>query len=60
MGSAKSAGACSEEARLDELAQRGALRRATMQKEGWTWQVEGVGLPPGTAEGWIETLREER
>jgi prevent-host-death family protein len=48
------------EARLRALAAVGEVTRARLPKEGWTWKVEGVGLPKGTADALLHELRAER
>ena len=45
---------------LDELSQAGALTRASLDKRGWSWRCQGIGLEPGTAASLIDTLREDR
>ena len=45
---------------LDELATAGHITRASQPKERWTWRARGLGLPPGTALGLLDQLREER
>jgi antitoxin (DNA-binding transcriptional repressor) of toxin-antitoxin stability system len=42
---------------LDQLAEAGEITRASAPKVGWTWQVKGLGLAPGTATRILEELR---
>jgi antitoxin (DNA-binding transcriptional repressor) of toxin-antitoxin stability system len=44
---------------LSDLAAAGALTRAGAHSNGWTWEVEGVGLPEGTAERILADLRSD-
>ncbi|OGQ26817.1 MAG: hypothetical protein A2138_14410 [Deltaproteobacteria bacterium RBG_16_71_12] len=44
---------------LDELAEAGALTRAGLPKQGWTWRVNGLGLPEGTAAALLDELRDD-
>jgi hypothetical protein len=37
------------EQRLERLREQGELGRSPLPKTGWRWQVEGLGLPDGTA-----------
>lgn len=48
------------ETRLRALAEAGEVTRARLPKQGWTWKVEGLGLPAGTAETLLDELRGER
>ncbi|MGH7562888.1 MAG: type II toxin-antitoxin system Phd/YefM family antitoxin [Gemmatimonadota bacterium] len=45
---------------LDRMAEAGLLTRAARSKEGWTWQVPNLGLPPGTARKLLDEIREDR
>ena len=45
------------EAALDALAASGEVMRPRMAKPGWSWRVEGLGLPAGTA---LRVLQEGR
>ena len=42
---------------LSDLAAAGSLMRASTAKGKWTWKVEGMGLPDGTAERILAELR---
>lgn len=44
---------------LDGLAEAGAVTRATLPKNGWTWRAPGLKLPEGTAAGLLDQLRAE-
>lgn len=48
------------EHRLRALADAGEVTRARLPKHGWKWEVEGLGLPVGTADALLEELRSER
>ena len=45
---------------LDMLAASGEISRAAQPKGDWTWRSRGLGLPPGTAQGLLDELREDR
>jgi len=45
---------------LDVLAQAGEVTRASTPKAGWTWNVRGLGLPPGTARALLDEVRADR
>jgi antitoxin (DNA-binding transcriptional repressor) of toxin-antitoxin stability system len=45
---------------LDALADSAEIFRASLPKDGWTWHVEGLGLPPGTAQRLLGEVRAER
>ena len=45
---------------LDGLAASGEISRAVQPKGDWTWRSRGLGLPPGTAQGLLAELRQER
>jgi antitoxin (DNA-binding transcriptional repressor) of toxin-antitoxin stability system len=45
---------------LDSLSERGELTRATIAKGRWTWKVNGLGLPPGTAGALLDEIRKDR
>jgi hypothetical protein len=45
---------------LDALADSAEITRASLPAAGWTWQVRGLGLPPGTAERLLGEVRAER
>jgi antitoxin (DNA-binding transcriptional repressor) of toxin-antitoxin stability system len=45
---------------LEALAAAGEITRAAQPKGDWTWRSRGLGLPPGTAQGLLEELRQER
>jgi antitoxin (DNA-binding transcriptional repressor) of toxin-antitoxin stability system len=47
------------EERLERLAEAGQLRRARLPKEGWSWEVGGLGLPAGTTAALLDELRGE-
>ena len=42
---------------LSDLAASGSLMRASVAKGRWTWKVEGIGLPEGTAGRILAELR---
>jgi len=46
--------------RLDRLAESGEVTRASQSKEGWTWNVIGLGLSEGTSQHLLDELRGER
>lgn len=45
---------------LDALADSAEITRASLPTAGWTWQVQGLGLPPGTAQRLLGEVRAER
>ena len=45
---------------LDALADSAEITRASLPAAGWTWQVQGLGLPPGTAQRLLGEVRAER
>lgn len=45
---------------LDTLAEAGEVTRASAPKAGWTWNVRGLGLPPGTARALLDEVRADR
>ena len=45
---------------LDALADSAEITRASLPKDGWTWHVQGLGLPPGTAQRLLGEVRAER
>jgi hypothetical protein len=45
---------------LDALADSAEITRASLPKDGWTWHVQGLGLPPGTAQSLLGEVRAER
>jgi antitoxin (DNA-binding transcriptional repressor) of toxin-antitoxin stability system len=45
---------------LDALADSAEITRASLPKDGWTWHVQGLGLPPGTAQRLLGEIRAER
>ena len=45
---------------LESLADAHEITRASAPKRGWTWTVEGLGLPPGTALRLLDEIRAER
>jgi len=47
------------EAALDGLAEAGEVMRPRMPKAGWSWNVEGLGLPRGTARRVLDESRAE-
>jgi len=44
---------------LESLASEGQVTRARVAKEGWRWEIRGLGLPAGTAESLLDGLRAE-
>ncbi|CAN5753916.1 hypothetical protein BH23GEM9_BH23GEM9_12090 [soil metagenome] len=46
--------------RLDQLAVSAEAQPPRLRKEDWSWRPSGLGLPGGTAERMLDTLREER
>ena len=42
---------------LDDLAASGSVTRASTGKGKWTWKVEGIGLPEGSAGRILDQLR---
>ena len=44
---------------LDALADSAEITRASLPKDGWTWHVQGLGLPPGTAQRLLGEVRAE-
>ncbi len=45
---------------LQELAEAGEVTRASLPKQGWTWRVQGLRLPEGTAQRLLDEVRAER
>jgi len=45
---------------LDALADSGEITRASLPTAGWTWHVQGLGLPSGTAQRLLGEVRAER
>ncbi len=45
---------------LESLASEGQVTRARVAKEGWRWEIRGLGLPAGTAASLLDELRAER
>jgi len=45
---------------LQGLADAGEITRASRPKLDWTWRVNGLGLPPGTARQLLDEVRAER
>ncbi len=45
---------------LSDLAEAGSLMRANVAKARWTWKVEGMGLPDGTAGHILAELRADK
>ena len=45
---------------LDALADSAEITRASRPSAGWTWHVQGLGLPPGTAQRLLGEVRAER
>lgn len=45
---------------LDALAAAGEVSRAAQPKGDWTWRSRGLGLSPGTAQGLLDELRQDR
>lgn len=45
---------------LESLAERGELTRASLPKGRWTWKVNGLGLPPGSAAMLLDEIRRDR
>jgi prevent-host-death family protein len=45
---------------LDLLAEAGQITRAGLAKGDWTWQVRGLGLAAGTAQGLLDAVRADR
>lgn len=45
---------------LQALAEAGEVTRASLPKEGWSWRVRGLGLPPGTARRLLNEIRSDR
>jgi antitoxin (DNA-binding transcriptional repressor) of toxin-antitoxin stability system len=46
--------------RIEQLAASGEVQPPRLRKESWSWQPPGLGLPEGTAERLLDSLREER
>ena len=44
---------------LDALAASGEVARAARPKGRWSWRSRGLGLPPGTARGLLDELRQD-
>jgi antitoxin (DNA-binding transcriptional repressor) of toxin-antitoxin stability system len=45
---------------LEALAASGEVTRAAQSKGRWSWRSRGLGLPPGTAQGLLDELRQDR
>lgn len=45
---------------LEALAASGEVTRAAQSKGRWSWHSRGLGLPPGTAQGLLDELRQDR
>jgi antitoxin (DNA-binding transcriptional repressor) of toxin-antitoxin stability system len=45
---------------LDALAAAGEVSRAAQPKGNWTWRSRGLGLSPGTSQGLLDELRQDR
>lgn len=45
------------ESALEALAEAGEVTRPRMPKEGWSWKVDGMGLPAGTARKILDESR---
>ena len=45
---------------LEALAESGRVTLPSRSKDGWTWSVRGLGLPPGTAAKILDDLRDDR
>ena len=45
---------------LQSLAEAGEITRASLPTAGWTWHVQGLGLPSGTAQRLLGEVRAER
>ena len=45
---------------LDALVEAGEVTRASVPRAGWTWNVRGLGLPPGTARALLDQVRADR
>jgi antitoxin (DNA-binding transcriptional repressor) of toxin-antitoxin stability system len=50
----------STDARLDRLAERNLLTRASQPKKGWSWTAPSLGLSPDAARKVLDELREDR
>ena len=48
------------EGALEALATSGEVTRAAQSKGRWSWRSRGLGLPPGTAQGLLDELRQDR
>jgi antitoxin (DNA-binding transcriptional repressor) of toxin-antitoxin stability system len=46
--------------RLGQLASSGDVQPPRLRKENWNWRPPGLGLPAGTTERLLDSLREER
>ena len=46
-------------AALDALVEQGEAQPPRLAKTGWSWLATGIGLPPGTAAGILDSLRAE-
>lgn len=44
---------------LQALADAGEITRPSLPKQGWTWEVRGLGLPEGTSKTLLDDLRDE-
>ena len=45
---------------LEVLADSREVTRASLPKGDWTWQARGLGLPPGTADALLDSIRSDR
>lgn len=45
---------------LETLAGSGEVARAARPKGRWSWRSRGLGLPPGTARGLLDELRQDQ
>lgn len=48
------------EAKLDRLADRSVLTRASQPKKGWAWSAPALGLSSAEARRIVDDLREDR
>jgi len=48
------------EVQLERLGDAGSLTRTSAPKDKWTWRVQGLGLPAGTAQRLLDEQRSER
>jgi prevent-host-death family protein len=45
---------------MEILADSREVTRASLPKGEWTWKVRGLGLPPGTADALLDSIRGDR